>query len=68
MEDKTQKNEGVKKNTPFHLQRRCFHLGLPDELVSQVVNEVKYLIPVMLHAARPEEHRRRVFNERKVSR
>lgn len=64
MEDETQKGEGVKKKQPFHLQMRCFHLELPDELVSQVVNKVKYLIPVMLDAARPEEqiHRRRVFN------
>lgn len=61
MEDGTQEGEGVK--TPFHLQMRCFHLELPDELVSQVVNKVKDLIPVMLDAARPEEiHRRRVFN------
>lgn len=43
---------------------RCFHEELPDELVSQVVNKVKDLIPVMLDAAGPEEqiHRRRVFN------
>lgn len=63
MEDGTQEGEGVITKTPFHLQMRCFHLELPDELVSQVVNKVKDLIPVMLDAARPEEiHRRRVFN------
>lgn len=28
---------------------------LPDKLVSQVVNKVIYLIPVMLHTARPEK-------------
>lgn len=33
---------------------RCFQLELPDELVSQVVNKVEYLIPVMLDAAGPE--------------
>lgn len=64
MEDGRQKGEGVRTKTPFPLQMRRFHLDLPDELVSQVVNKVKDLVPVMLDAARPEEHihRRRVFN------
>lgn len=30
-------------------------MRLPDELVRQVVDKVKNLIPVMLDAARPEE-------------
>lgn len=61
MEDKTQNDE---EKTDFYLQIRSFRVKLPDKLVSQVVDKVKYLIPVMLDAARPEEkmHRSRFFN------
>lgn len=67
MEDKTQNHE---EKQIFICNIARFQGKLPDELVSQVVNKVKYLIPVMLDAARPEEktHTNGVFfNEIKVS-
>lgn len=40
---------------PYFSSNQNFCVDLPDKLVSQVVNKVIYLIPVMLHTARPEE-------------
>lgn len=45
----------MKKNRFFYFHIRRFPVRLPDELVRQVVDKVKNLIPVMLDAARPEE-------------
>lgn len=42
----------------FHsINPKLFCVDIPNKLVSQVVNEVVYLIPVMLHTARPEKKR-----------